>query len=240
MFGWRARLGFLVPPGCPTVEGEIPSMMPSGVSAHFSRMVAHGTTGSLDGQEERNQSQLKHIDQSAKLLAMVKPEVMALAHTASSYTLGRAGEAELIMRMEAEYEIPFVTAFGSVIDARACLNVKRIALGAPYAEETTLKGKAHLEDHGIEVVSYGRLENVTNIYDETAERAYTLARKVDVPDADAVFLSGVGLPTMSVLGMLEQDLGKPVISSMAALIWASLRAAKVHEPIQRYGRLLTL
>jgi len=203
-------------------------------------MVAHGTTGSLDGQEERNQSQLKHIDQSAKLLAMVKPEVMALAHTASSYTLGRAGEAELIMRMEAEYEIPFVTAFGSVIDALACLNVKRIALGAPYAEETTLKGKAHLEDHGIEVVSYGRLENVTNIYDETAERAYTLARKVDVPDADAVFLSGVGLPTMSVLGMLEQDLGKPVISSMAALIWASLRAAKVHEPIQRYGRLLTL
>ena len=86
-----------------------------------------------------------------------------------------------------------------------------------------------LELHGIEVVNHGRLENVTNIYDETAERAYTLARKVDVPDADAVFLSGVGLPTMSALAMLEQDLGKPVISSMAALTWASLRAAQVRR-----------
>ena len=46
MFGWRGRLGFLVPPGCPTVEGEVPPMMPNGVTAHFSRMVAHGTTGS--------------------------------------------------------------------------------------------------------------------------------------------------------------------------------------------------
>ncbi len=240
MFGWRARLGFLVPPGCPTVEGEVPPMMPDGVTAHFSRMVAQGTTGSLAGQEERNRSQLKHIDQTAGLLAMVKPGVMALAHTASSYTLGQTGEAQLTKRMEAEHQVPFLTAFGCVINALAHLNVRRIALGAPYAQETTLQGKAHLEAHGIEVVAYGRLENVTNIYDETAERAYSLARKVDVPNADAVFLSGVGLPTMSVLGWLEQDLDKPVISSMAALTWASLRAAHVREPIEGYGRLLTL
>jgi maleate cis-trans isomerase len=240
MFGWRGRLGFLVPPGCPTVEGEVPPMMPVGATAHFSRMVAHGTTGSLDGQLERNQSMLKHLDESAEMLAMVKPRVMALAHTASSYTLGREGEADLVKRMEAAHQIPFVTAFGSVIEALARLNVKRIALGAPYNETMTLQGKAHLELHGIEVVNHGRLDNVTNIYDETAERAYTLARKVDVPEADAVFMSGVGLPTMSALELLEQDLGKPVISSMAALTWLSLRTAGIREPIQGYGRLLTL
>ncbi|MFY0613582.1 MAG: hypothetical protein JXQ99_18770 [Hyphomicrobiaceae bacterium] len=240
MFGWRARLGFLIPPGCPTVEGEVPPMMPNGVTAHFSRMVAHGTTGALGGQEERNLSQIKHIDETAKLLALVKPQAMALAHTATSYTLGREGEAELRKRMEAEHHVPFITAFGSVIGALAHLNVTRVALGAPYAEEMTLKGKAHLEAHGIEVVSHGRLENVTNIYDETAERAYGLARKVHVAEADAVFLSGVGLPTMSALDLLEQDLGKPVFSSMAALTWASLRAAGVREPIKGYGRLLSL
>lgn len=103
----------------------------------------------------------------------------------------------------------------------------------------TLKGKAHPETVGIEVVNHGRLENVTNIYDETAERAYGLARKVDVPEADAVFLSGVGLTTMSVLGALERDLEKPVISSMVALTWASLRTASVKDPIEGYGRLLT-
>lgn len=239
MFGWRARLGFLVPPGCPTVEGEVPPMMPRGVTAHFSRMVAEGKTGSLEGQEERNRSQIANLDHSVRLLAMVKPNVIALAHTATSYTLGRAGEEQLMQRLQTEYQVPFITAFGSVVDALSHLGVNRIALGAPYAEEMTLRGKAHLETYGIDVVSHGRLENVTNIYDETAERAYTLARKVDVPEAEAVFLSGVGLSTMSVLGLLEKDLGKPVISSMAALTWASLRAAKIQDPIDGYGRLLT-
>ena len=240
MFGWRARLGFLVPPGCPTVEGEVPPIMPRGVTAHFSRMVAEGKTGSLDGQEERNRSQIEHLDHSVRLLSLVKPKVMALAHTATSYTLGRDGEEQLIKRLEAEYRVPFLSAFSSVVMALERLGAKRIALGAPYGESITLKGKAHLETFGFEVVSHGRLDNVTNIYDETPERAYGLAKKVDMPEADAVFLSGVGLATMSVLGILEQDLDKPVISSMAALTWASLRAAKVDEPIEGYGRLLTL
>jgi maleate isomerase len=240
MIGWRGRLGLLVPPGCPTIEGEIVGVLPRGVSAHFSRMVVEGPTGTLTGQDERNRSQLAHLDQTADLLAMVKPGVIAMAHTATSYTLGRAGESELVARMEARYGVPFLTAFGSVIAALRRLGVGRIALGAPYAEATTLQGRALLEEHGIEVVRHGRLEGVSNIYDETAERAYSLGRKVDAPEAEAVFISGVGLETMSVLEVLEQDLGKPVISSVAALTWASLRAVKVAEPIRGYGRLLTL
>ena len=98
MFGWRWTSWFSCAAQIPTVEGEVPPMMPDGVTAHFSRMVAHGTTGSLDGQLERNQSMLKYLDQSAEMLAMVKPRVMALAHTASSYTLGREGEADLVER----------------------------------------------------------------------------------------------------------------------------------------------
>src|SRR6516165_914357 len=99
MMGWRARLGFLIPPGNPTVEPEVIAMTPRGVSVHFSRMVAHGATGSLQGQEERNRSQVAHIRETAALLALVKPSVMMLAHTATSYTLGQSGEAELIERL---------------------------------------------------------------------------------------------------------------------------------------------
>src|SRR5262249_41005633 len=79
------RLGFLIPPGNPTVEPEIIAMAPKSVSVHFSRMVAHGPTGTLDGQEERNRTQIAHIGESAELLAMVKPNVIMLAHTATSY-----------------------------------------------------------------------------------------------------------------------------------------------------------
>jgi maleate cis-trans isomerase len=53
MIGWRARLGFLVPPGNPTVETEMIELAPAGVSVHFQRMVARGATGSLDGLARR-------------------------------------------------------------------------------------------------------------------------------------------------------------------------------------------
>jgi len=233
-----ARLGFLIPPGNPTVEPEMIAMAPKGVSVHFSRMVAHGPTGTLDGQDERNRTQIAHIGESAELLAMVKPDVIMLAHTATSYTLGRQAEAQLLERLRDQCGTPVATAFGSVLAALEVLGATRVALGTPYSEETTLQGKALLEDHGFEVVSYGRLQNVTNIYDETAERAYRLGRTIDAPAVQAVFLSGLGMPTISTLETLEQDLGKPVISAASAMMWQALRLAGVRQPVAGYGRLL--
>src|SRR5271169_2885669 len=240
MIGWRARLGFLVPPGNPTVEPEMMMLAPKGVSLHFNRMIARGTPGAPDGQSERNRTMIDNIDASIEMLALVNPDVIVLAHTATSYYLGRQGEAELIARLEKSTETRIVTAFGSVLRALERLNVRKLALGAPYSRETTLQGKAHLEAHGLEVVKFDNLKGVTNIYDETAERAYRLARIVDTPEAEAVFLTGTGMPTLPVLEALEQDLGKPVISSASAMMWHALRLAGVGQPIPGYGRLLTL
>jgi len=239
MFGWRARIGFLVPPGNPTVEPEMIQLAPAGVSVHFTRMVAQGVTGSLQGQEERNRSQIAHLDENVALLSLVKPNVIVLAHTATSYTLGKTPEAALVERMERSTGSRFITAFGSVIAALAQIGVQRVAVGTPYDEQATLQCKANLEAYGLDVASFGRLANVTNIYDETPERAYALARQVDAADAQAVFLSGVGMPTLAVLETLERDLGKPVISSASAMMWNALRAARVTAPIDGFGRLLS-
>jgi len=127
-----------------------------------------------------------------------------------------------------------------VLQSLQRLDVKRLALGAPYSAEVTLQGKAHLEAHGLEVVNFANLKGVTNIYEETAERAYRLARNIDVETAEAVFLTGTGMPTLPVLELLEQDLKKPVISSASAMMWHALRLAGVRQPIPGYGRLLTL
>jgi maleate isomerase len=232
-----ARLGFLVPPGNPTTEPEVFRLAPPGTTVHFTRMVAGGATGSHEGQEDRNRSQIAHMEECAQLLALVKPVVIVLAHTATSYTLGKAAEAALVERIARATGIAFITAFGSVLAALAHLGVKRVAVGTPYSEEWTRRGKAHLEAYGIEVASVGRLENVSNIYDETPERAYELGRRVDVPAAQAVFLSGVGMPTVEVLERLERDLGKPVISSASAMVWNALRVAGVRAQVSGYGSL---
>lgn len=232
------RIGFLVPPGAPTPEVEMIALAPPSVSVHFTRMVARGPAGTHQGQEERNRSQIAHLPECAALLAMVKPRVMVLAHTATSYTLGREGERALVARIEAEHGIPFITAFGSVLAALAHLGVSRIALGTPYDAETTAKGRAALAEAGLDVVNVARLEGVKNIYEETNERAVQLARQADVPQAQAVFLSGVGLPTVGALARIERELGKPAVSSAAAMMWNALRLAGVREPVAGFGRLL--
>jgi maleate isomerase len=239
MKGRKRRIGFLVPPGNPTVEPEMMQLVPPGATLHFTRMVAYGETGSLDGQEERNRTQITHLHENVALLAMVKPDVVVLAHTATSYTLGKDGEAILIAELQQKFGIRLITVIGSLIHALGELGVERIAFGTPYREDATRKGAAHLESYGIRVVSHGRLKNVSNIYDESPERAYALGRQVDVDEAQAVFISGVGMPTIPILGRLEDDLGKPVMSAASVMMWNALRVAQVDYSFEGYGRLLT-
>jgi maleate isomerase len=215
-------------------------MAPAGVSLHFHRMLARGTPGSLEGQSERNRSMIDSIDGAVELLAMVKPNVIIVAHTATSYHLGRSGEADLLGRLERSTGRRVITAFGSVVRALERLNVRKLALGTPYSPEVTSQGKAHLESHGLQIVKFDSLKGIENIYETTTEQAYALARSVNASDAEAVFLSGTGMPTVSALEVLEQDLGKPVISSASAMMWHALRLTGVGQPIPGYGRLLTL
>ena len=102
----------------------------------------------------------------------------------------------------------------------------------------TARGRLHLETCGLTVISSGHLANVRNIYEENSERAYALGRQVDDPGADAIFHSGVGMPTLDALQVLEEDTGKPVISAASAMMWHALRTAGVHCSIKGYGRLL--
>src|ERR1700722_2090434 len=169
MMGWRARIGFLVPPGNPTVEPEMAELAPAGVSVHFTRMSARGPAGTHDGQEERNRAQIASLDEATRLLAMTAPQVIVLAHTATSYTLGREAEADLVRRQEAATGTRFVTAFGSVLEAFGRLGVRRIAYATPYAADLTERGRAHLVLHGFDVVGVARLQGGPNIHEETTE-----------------------------------------------------------------------
>ena len=100
MNDWRARIGFLIPPTNPTVEKEMFELAPEGVSVHFARMVAKGPVGTLDNLHQRAASHLEHLGETIEMLASVEPDVIVLAHTATSYILGPKGERELTARME--------------------------------------------------------------------------------------------------------------------------------------------
>ncbi len=239
MEGWRTRLGFMIPPGTPTVEREMFSIAPEGVSTHFARMVARGPVGTLANLQSRAASQLEHMDETVDSIASVEPDVIVLAHTATSYVLGRDGDQKLAQRQEERTGIPFISALGSAAAALEALGVRKIAIGTPYDQALTMRSKAVLTEYGFEVVHAECLPDVKNIFEETKRRIYGLIKGVNRPDADAVFISGVGLPTLSLLGTAEADLGKPVLSSAGSMIWNALRTAGIGAPIQGYGRLLS-
>src|SRR5580704_2980566 len=117
MIGYRARLAFLLPPGNPTIEHELMAMCPRGVSLHFHRMTARGVPGALDGQADRNKEMVASLDEGVELLALVKPDIIVIAHTATSYDLGRDEEAKLLDRLAKASGVQVTTAFASVAAA---------------------------------------------------------------------------------------------------------------------------
>ena len=72
---------------------------------------------------------------------------------------------------------------------------------------------------------------------EPWKRAYQLGRSVDNPEAQALFLSGTGMPTIEILEVLERDLGKPVLSAATAMMWHALRLAGVKDRRPGFGSL---
>ncbi len=54
-----------------------------------------------------------------------------------------------------------------------------------------------------------------------------------------VFISCTNLASLGVIQRLEDELGKPVITSNQACFWACLRRLGLRDPVQGYGRLLS-
>ena len=235
----RARIGVLVPSGNPTVEPELYRMAPSGVTIHFARLDSGaGAPGTPEAIEQRTLGYLHALPGAVRTLADLKLDAVVLAHTGVSYVNGVAGEPALATQLANLAGTRATTAAGAIAAGLRRLGVKRLALATPYPPSISEAGRAFWEASGFEIVGYRRLEGVANIYDETEDRARTLARAADVPTADAVLVSGTGLPTAGIIEGLEQELAKPVVTSQQASLWRALRLARVADAVPGFGRLL--
>ena len=63
--------------------------------------------------------------------------------------------------------------------------------------------------------------------------------KMEITDADVLFISCTALPVLDIIEKLEKKLNKPVLSSNQALIWDALEKIGKNNDIQGFGKLFS-
>ena len=65
------------------------------------------------------------------------------------------------------------------------------------------------------------------------------ALEIDLPEADAIFLSCGGIRALEVVEEIEAVIDKPVITSNQAQMWSCLRRAGIKDQLCGFGRIFS-
>ena len=220
-------------------------MCPDGVSIHAARMVLKELTpDALMEMEEE-------IYKAASVIEAVNPDVIVLGCTSGSFIKGFGYDKTIIEKITSITKIPAITTSTAVIDALRRLKITKVAIATPFTDEINKKESDFIEAHGIPVTrikGLGYSEAIT-CYPLASKPvsgigllhpavAYRLALDVNTPDADGIFISCANFRTIEIIEPLEENTGKPVISSVQATMAMALKVMGIKEKIKGYGRLL--
>ena len=239
MNGWRGRIGIVVSPPNTICEIEFNAMAPEGVTVHASRMYRTGEPKELT--REVLKSTNDDLERATAGIKPVRPNVVAFAHTLGSMIDGAAYDRGLVTMMEAAAGCPAVTTSIALLEVIEALDIKSIAIAAPYAAKLTPIELHYLAEAApdLAVVNDYSVGAPTGyaIGELPPQSAYEAARKADHPDAEALFISGTNWLSSPMLDVLEDDLGKPVFGANQITLWACLRRLGV-TPVSGPGSLL--
>lgn len=226
MYGWRNRLGLIVTSSDRTSEGEYYQYTPEGVSVHTSRMLLEGGVADAATLERMADD----TERCAELLATTNVDVIAYSCTTGSLLKGVGFENEIEQRIENVAQVPAVATAAAVKRAFDVLGIDSIAITTPYIEELNERERDFFEESGYEVHTIEGLgcETDEEICAKHPETAYRNARQIDCEEADGIFISCTGYRTFEIINQLEQDLGKPVVTSNQATLWDSLRKMDIN------------
>src|SRR5215510_10561214 len=235
MYGWRGRIGLLVPSINTTMETEFWRIAPAGVSVHAARIAGgrHGTPEELRGMEGASK-------QAAAEVGIVEPDVVVYGCTSGSFFEGPDWNKKICEQLTAIAKAPTVTTAGAMAECLLAGGHKKVDVVTPYVEVTNERLRQFLRTFGIEVVTLGTFD-MLDMFDHAKiepGEIYRKVREITTPRSEAVFIACTQLRAMEVLDSLERDLGKPVYSAVQASAWAAYQAMGVDPRIDDCGSLL--
>lgn len=228
------RLGLVALATDLTTERDFARLVPRDRAAlHVSRVAYENPTT-----PDNLRRMAPRLSEAAALLVPgVRLAAICYACTSASVAIGEdAVEAAIQLGQPG---VPVVTPTRAACWAFEALGVRRIALLTPYLPETTRPMADYFARTGLEVAGARCLSLADDREMARIGRGtiITEALRVDCEEAEALFLSCTAMPSLDAVAEIEYRVGKPVVSSNQASIWAMLAFAGLPAAETGYGRL---
>ncbi len=232
-YGFRARLGMLMPSVNTCAEPDAVAMLPAGTTLHSTRLRLRGST------REEYLAMTEDVEQAASLVGDMEPDLIVFHCTAVS-TLDPAMGESIRRRIETATGRPATDTSAALLAAFATLAAKRVVLISPYIAHVNQTETAFLQHFGITVLKDRGLgiANGAEMATVEPEQWHREALANRHPDADAYFMSCTNIRVRPVIDAIERDLGRPVVTSNQAMIWHCLRSMGVADQFAGCGTLL--
>ena len=139
----------------------------------------------------------------------------------------------------AKPEAKVTTPSTAATNALKKMNVSKVAIFTPYSKKLNDEVVDYFKKENFIVTSnsYFDILNDTDIAKIDPDYLYDVISKMNLGDAEAVFLSCTNLPALSILDKLEKKLNKIVLSSNQVLIWDTLQSLGKNNSIKGFGKL---
>ena len=211
-----ARLGVIVSSGNRTVEPYFNIFGPSNLGIYATRM-RMGSGG-------RNKAEDIVADalRSAELLADAGVDVIDLQGTGIMMERGPDGEAAVVKAITDATDIPAFTATQAVVEALNALDIRRVIVISPADEKAIARETAYLEAVGLTVSHAVGMNSSEVVVPAPPEDWVAVAKEHGTANGDGLFLSGSFTAMLEAVAPIEAALGKPVVTSVQAALWAGV------------------
>ena len=232
-FGHKARIGLIVLETDQTVEAEMRQIRIPGVDWYHSR---------IPNDSEVTPTTLTDMKQRLPIAASLLPEefsfdAIGYCCTSAATLIGEEAVAEAIQ--SSHPGVPCSNPITAAVASFQTLEVTRISVLTPYTAEVTAPIINFFNDSGLEVEKVASfLEPSDYVVARISEDSVAAGvRDLAKSDCEAVFVSCTSLRSFGIVADLEQELGKPIVSSNLAISWHLLRLAGVEDSFDDFSQL---
>ena len=231
----RARIGLIIPSVNTYSEPQFTHFAPDGLGIHVAR-------ARVAGQWKRPLPDMAgEIATAAKLLSDCHPNLIVFHCTDTSMTQGPNGEGRILDIVREATGIEALATSKLVREGLETLGIKKLVLLTPYKSNKPVIDYLHasgftvLRDRAmnLEAKDFGSV---------TPAQWAQMAKEMDGPDADGVFLSCTNTTQIEAIADIERQLGKPVVNSNQAVLWGCVKrlrkALPQLKPMPALGRLM--